>query len=81
MVFKILRELLAEQAGYDEKRILPETSLRDDLQMELMDLEEVMILLEQEFPIEWTEDDLSSLETVDDLTVFIENQDDQEDQI
>ena len=79
MVFKVLRELLAEQAGYDENRIVPETSLRDDLEMEQVDLEEVMILLEQEYPIEWTEDDLNSLETVDDLTVFIENQDDQED--
>lgn len=74
MVFETVRELLAEQAGFDDSRILPTTSLVDDLELELMDLEEVMILLEQEYPIEWTEEDLTGLETVDDLTTFIENQ-------
>ena len=74
MVFETIRGLLAEQIGYVESQILPSTSLTDDLEAELEDLEEIMILLEQEYPIEWTEEDLSKLETVRDLTSFVENQ-------
>ena len=33
-----------------------------------------MLLLEQEFAIEWTDDDLTGIETIGDLTRFIENQ-------
>ncbi len=74
MVFETIRSLLAQQLGYNETSITLRSSLWEDLEAELMDLEEVMLLLEQEFAIEWTEDDLTKLETVSDLTVFVENQ-------
>ena len=37
-------------------------------------LEELMMMLEQEFGVEWTEEDLNRLETVADLTAFVEEQ-------
>lgn len=74
MVFETIRSLLAEQLAYDEKRIRPSTVMLQDLEMEVSDLGELMLSLEQEFGIEWTDDDLSAIQTVGDLTVFVENQ-------
>lgn len=74
MVFETIRSLLAEQLAYDEKRIRPSTVMLQDLEMEVSDLGDLMLSLEQEFGIEWTDDDLSAIQTVGDLTVFVENQ-------
>lgn len=74
MVFETIRALLAEQLGFEESEISRRASLADDLQAQEADLQEVMILLEQEYEIEWTDEDLRGLETVGDLTAFIENQ-------
>ncbi len=74
MVFETIRTLLAEQLGYDESEISLRASLADDLQAQEADLQEVLILLEQEYEIEWTEDDLRKIETVGELTAFVENQ-------
>lgn len=74
LVFETIRTLLAEQLGYDESRISRRSSLSDDLEAELTDLQEIMILLEQEYEIEWTEEDLLRLNTVADLISFVESQ-------
>jgi acyl carrier protein len=46
----------------------------EDLEMEPSDLGDLMLSLEQEFGIEWTDDDLQGIRTVGDLTAFVENQ-------
>ena len=74
MVFETIRMLLADQLGYDESRISPRSSLAEDLEAEPVDLQEVMILLEQEYEIEWVDDDLARMRTVADLIAFVENQ-------
>ncbi len=74
MVFETIRSLLAEQLGFDESEITRGKSLADDLQAQEADVQEIMILLEQEYEIEWTEESLRGLDTVGDLAAFIENQ-------
>ncbi len=74
MVFETIRALLAEQLGFEESEITRNASLADDLQAQEADLQEVMILLEQEYELEWTDEDLRSMETVRDLVTFVENQ-------
>ena len=74
LVFETIRDLLAEQLGCDEERISPSTVILEDLEAEPEDLAELMLSLEQEFALEWTDDDLKDLLTVGDLTAFIENQ-------
>ena len=74
MIFETIRALLAEQLGFEESEITRKKSLADDLEAQESDLQEIMILLEQEYELEWTEEDLRNLETVADLTSFIENQ-------
>ena len=52
----------------------PDTVMLEDLEMEPSDLGDLMLSLEQEFGIEWTDDDLQGIRTVGDLTAFVENQ-------
>lgn len=74
MVFETIRALLAQQLAYDEERITPSTVILEDLEAEPSDLAELMLTLEQEFSIEWSDEDLKDIETVGDLTAFVENQ-------
>ena len=73
MVFETIREFLCEQLACDES-VTPDTVMLEDLEMEPSDLGDLMLSLEQEFGIEWTDDDLQGIRTVGDLTAFVENQ-------
>lgn len=46
----------------------------EDLEAEPEDLAELMLSLEQEFDISWSDNDLRTIRTVGDLTAFVENQ-------
>ena len=74
MVFETIRSLLAELLGCDEERITMQTVILEDLEAERSDLEELMLSLEQEFAIDWSENDLNTLSTVADVVMFVENQ-------
>ncbi len=74
MVFETIRSFLAEQLGCDEKRITEATVILQDLEAEASDLADLMLMLEQEYGIEWTDDDLAELETVGQVTAFVESQ-------
>lgn len=74
MVFETIRALLAQQLAYDEERITLSTVILEDLEAEPSDLAELMLTLEQEFSIDWSDEDLKDIETVGDLTAFVENQ-------
>lgn len=74
MVFETIRSLLAQQLGCEEERVTMQTVILEDLEAERADLEELMLSLEQELAITWSEDDLRDLATVGDLVTFIENQ-------
>ena len=74
MVFETIRAILAEELAVYEERITMSTVILEDLEAELSDLADLMLMLEQEFGIEWTDDDLKDIETVGDLTSFVENQ-------
>lgn len=74
MVFETIRSFLAEQLGCDEKRITASTVILQDLEAEASDLADLMLMLEQEYGIEWTDDDLTELETVGQVTAFVESQ-------
>ena len=74
VVFETIRSFLAEQLGCDEKRITEATVILQDLEAEASDLADLMLMLEQEYGIEWTDDDLAELETVGQVTAFVESQ-------
>ena len=74
MVFETIRDFLAQRLGCDEKRITAATVILEDLEAEVSDLADLMLVLEQEYGIEWTDDDLEELKTVGQMTAFVESQ-------
>ena len=74
VVFETIRGFLADQLGCDEKRITAGTVILEDLEAEMSDLADLMLMLEQEYGIEWTDDDLEELKTVGQITAFVESQ-------
>ena len=74
MVFETIRDFLAQRLGCDEKRNTAATVILEDLEAEVSDLADLMLVLEQEYGIEWTDDDLEELKTVGQMTAFVESQ-------
>ena len=62
-----MKEILAEQLGCDADMITEETSFKDDLGADSLDLLEVIMALEDEYGIEMNTEDRSDLNTVVDV--------------
>ena len=73
MVFETVRALLAQQLG-DSEESITRLSTFEELEMQMSDVQDIMLLLDQEFDLQWTQEELSKLETVADLTAFVESQ-------
>ena len=71
MIFKKIREILAEQFTVDPETITYETSFIDDLNADSLDLLELSMALEEEFDVSMPEDAESRLLTVEDVVNFI----------
>lgn len=66
-----MKEILAEQLGCDAGMITEETSFKDDLGADSLDLLEVIMALEDEYGIEMNTEDLSDLNTVGDVMNYL----------
>ena len=66
-----MKEILAEQLGCDADMITEETSFKDDLGADSLDLLEVNMALEDEYGIEMNTADLSDLNTVGDVMNYL----------
>jgi acyl carrier protein len=67
-----MRSLIAEQFGVEPESITPETSFKDDLGADSVDLVELVMAMEEEFKIgEVREDELTGLTTVGDCVAFL----------
>lgn len=74
MYFEAIRSFVAEQLGFEETWIEASTLFSEDLNAEASDIAELLLLLEQEYALEWTDDDLTRIKTVGDLAIFVEEQ-------
>ena len=62
-----MKEIIAEQLSVDESEIALETSFKDDLGADSLDLFELVMALEEEYDVEIPSDDLTELNTVEDV--------------
>ena len=67
-----MKEMLAEQLNCEASIITPETSFKDDLGADSLDLFEMVMGLEEEFEIEIPTEDLEQIVTVGDVVKYIE---------
>ena len=65
--------MVAESLGVDAGRITEETSFKDDLGADSLDLFELVMALEEEYDVELPTEDLEQIATVGDVISYIES--------
>ncbi|MGN0292600.1 MAG: acyl carrier protein [Lachnospiraceae bacterium] len=68
-----ITELLVEQLGVDEADVTGDTSFKDDLGADSLDLFEMVMNLEEEYGIEVPAEELENIVTVDDMIQYLES--------
>lgn len=74
MLTKKIIEIIASQFNIDEKNITLETSFKDDLNADSLDLVELIMALEDEFDLEIDDEDVDNIKTVGDAKNYIKAQ-------
>ena len=68
-----IKKIVAENLNVEEDTITLESSFKDDLKADSLDLFEMVMALEEEFDMEIPSEDLEQLETVKDVVNYIES--------
>ena len=68
-----MREMIAEQLNVDVNEITLETSFKDDLGADSLDLFELVMSLEEEYSVEIPAEDLEQIVTVMDVVNYLKN--------
>ena len=66
-----MRKMIAEQLNCEESEITADTSFKDDLGADSLDLYEMVMALEDEYGIEIDTDELTDLSTVGDFMEYL----------
>ena len=72
-MFEEIKTIVAENLGVEEDSIAMESSFKDDLKADSLDLFEMVMALEKNYGIEIPTDDLGQLETVADVIDYIQS--------
>ena len=67
-----IKEIVAESLGADAAAITEETSVKDDLGADSLDLFEMVMAFEEEFEVEIPSEDLEQIATVGDVVKYLE---------
>lgn len=68
-----MKELIADQLSIDAETITEESSFKDDLGADSLDLFELVMALEDEYSVEIPADDLQKLATVGDVMKYLKD--------
>jgi len=71
MVFEKLRKMISDQFGIDEEDIDMDTSFKDDLNADSLDLVELVMAIEDEFDLQVADEDVENIKTVGDAVNYI----------
>ncbi len=71
MEFEKVKEIIAEQMSISEDEITMETSFTDDLGADSLDIFQIISELEENFDIEFENDDAENIKTVGDAVEYI----------
>lgn len=73
MVFEKIKTILAEQLDIDESSITLDSLLVEDLGADSLDAIDIVMSVEDEFSIEVPDEIIEKMESVKDITTFVEN--------
>ena len=72
-MFERLKAILVEELSLNPDDITPEAELANDLGVNSLELADLVLLCEDEFNVEFEEDDIHKLITVGDVAAYLEN--------
>lgn len=67
-----IKEIVAENLGAEVENLTNETSFKEDLGADSLDLMEMVMALEDEYSIEIPTEDLEQIQTIGDVVAYIE---------
>ena len=68
-----MSEMIAEQLNCDAETITADTSFKDDLGADSLDLFEMVMALEEEFEVEIPTEDLENIKTIGDVENYLQS--------
>ena len=71
-MFEKVVNLIVEEVGVDAEKVTMESSFKDDLNIDYLDLFEMVMALEEEFDVEIPSEELEKMSTVGDIVKYIE---------
>ena len=72
-MFEEIKAIIADNLGVDEDSITMESSFKEDLNADSLDLFEMVMALKENFGVEIPSEDLEKLVTVSDVVNYIES--------
>ncbi|MBR3039519.1 MAG: acyl carrier protein [Lachnospiraceae bacterium] len=70
-MFEKIKAIMMDQLNIDENDITEDTSFKDDLGLDSLDLFELAMAIEEEFGVEIPQEDLEGIVTVGDAVEYI----------
>lgn len=68
-----IAKVISEELRIDKDKIVPEANVFDDLNFDSLDSVQVILEIEKEFDIETTDEEIDSIQTVQDIIDLVEN--------
>lgn len=72
MVFERIKELLVEELGIDGDTVTPESNMVTDIGADSLDIVQLLIRMEKEYGIRFSDEEMKSVQTVGDVVRYIE---------
>ena len=72
-MFEKVKQMIAEQLSADESTLTEETSFKDDLGADSLDLFQLVMAMEDEFKVEIPSEDLEKLAAVGDVMKYLKD--------
>lgn len=71
MIFEKIKETLIKHSGVDSDKITLEARFVEDLNVDSLDLVDLIVMLEEEYDLEFDEDAAESIRTIGDVVEYI----------
>ena len=71
MEFEKIRDIISEQMGIDKEKITPNTTFKNDLNADSLDIFQIISELEDEFGMQFSNEDAEGIVTVGDAAAYV----------
>lgn len=77
-MFEKIKEIIVRELGADESQVTMETSFKDDLGVDSLDLFQMVMAVEEEYDIEIPSEDIENISTVGEFVEYLKGKIDAE---